>query len=61
MESHDCRPHSTEKTPCNTANRTEKGEVKDARYIIVIRSVVWYNFNVVNDSKSEVYGGKRQC
>lgn len=38
----------------NAANRTKKGEVKDAGYIIVIQSGVWYNFSVVDSDKYEI-------
>lgn len=43
----------------NAANRTEKGEVKDAGYIIVIQSGVWYNFSVDDSDKSLFVNGKR--
>ncbi|MDE5777519.1 MAG: hypothetical protein K2I10_03280 [Lachnospiraceae bacterium] len=35
----------------NTADRAEKGEVKRARYIIVIQSGVCYNFSVIDNDK----------
>ena len=37
----------------NIADRAEKGEIKDARQIIVIQSVVWYNFSVADSEKFE--------
>ena len=35
----------------NTVDNTEKGESKEARYVIVIQSGVCYNFSVVDGDK----------
>lgn len=35
---------------------TEKGEIERTRYIIVIESVVCYNFGVADSDKSEFWG-----